>query len=111
VFAKINGKQCYLWRAVNQDGDVVDVCIQPKRDGPAAKRFFKRLLRASNGEPRKSVTDKLRSYGVAHRELILEAIHSTKRYENNRVEKSHEWAIVQEWGMRVSRRPGRLSDS
>ena len=90
VFVKINGKQHYLWRAVDQDGEVVDVYLQVKRDGAAAKRFFKRLLRSHGGDPRKIVTDKLRSYGVAHRELIPETIHSTKQYENNRGEQSHE---------------------
>jgi putative transposase len=65
VFVKINGKPYYLWRAVDQDGEVVDVYLQRKRDGAAAKRFFKRLLRSHGGEPRKIVTDKLRSYGVA----------------------------------------------
>ena len=64
-----------------------------------AKRFFKRLLRSHGGEPRKVVTDKLRSYGVAHRELIPETIHSTKQYENNRVEQSHESTRVRERGM------------
>jgi putative transposase len=77
VFVKINGRQQYLWRAVDQDGEVVDVYLQARRDGAAAKRFFKRLLRSHGGEPRKIVTDKLRSYGVAHRELIPETIHST----------------------------------
>jgi len=70
VFVKIIGEQYYLWRAVDQDGEVVDVNIQGRRDGKAAKRFFKRLLRSNKGEPRKIVTDKLRSYGVAHRDLI-----------------------------------------
>ena len=69
VFVKIQGKQHYLWRAVDQDGEVVDVFLQSRRDGRAAKRFFRRLIRNHNGEPRKIVTDKLRSYGVAHREL------------------------------------------
>ena len=78
VFVKINGKQHYLWRAVDQDGEVVDVYLQEKRDGAAAKRFFKRLLRNHGSEPRKIVTDKLPSYGVAHRELIPETIHSTE---------------------------------
>jgi len=100
VFVRINGKQHYLWRAVDQDGEVVDVYLQAKRDGAAAKRFFKRLLRIHGGEPRKIVTDKLRSYGVAHRELIPETIHSTKRYENNRAEQSHEATRVRERGMR-----------
>lgn len=100
VFVKINGIQHYLWRAVDQDGEVVDVFLQARRDGAAAKRFFKRLLRSNGGEPRKIVTDKLRSYGVAHRELIPEAIHSTELYENNRVEQSHEATRARERGMR-----------
>ena len=79
VFVKINGKQHYLWRAVDQDGEVVDVYLQVKRDGAAAKRFFKRLLRNHGGEPRMIVTDKLRSYGVAHREIIPETIHIMDR--------------------------------
>jgi len=79
---------------------VADVYLQARRDGAAAKRFFKRLLRNHGGEPRKIVTDKLRSYGVAHRELIPETIHSTKQYENNRVEQSHESTRVRERGMR-----------
>jgi putative transposase len=102
VFVRINGKQHYLWRAVDQDGEVVDVFLQAKRDGAAAKRFFKRLLRSHQGEPRKIVTDKLRSYGVAHRELIPEAIHSTEQYENSRAEQSHEATRVRERGMRWS---------
>jgi len=100
VFVKINGKQHYLWRAVDQDGEVVDVYLQARRDGAAAKRFFKRLLRSHQGEPRKIVTDKLRSYGVAHRELIPESIHDTSRYANNRAEQSHEATRVRERGMR-----------
>ena len=100
VFVKINGKQHCLWRAVDQDGEIVDVYLQKKRDGAAAKRFFKRLIRSHGGEPRKIVTDKLRSYGVAHRELIPETIHSTQQYENNRAEQSHEATRVRERGMR-----------
>jgi len=92
--------QHFLWRAVDQDGDIVDVYLQAKRDGAAAKRFFRRLLRSHGGEPRKIVTDKLRSYGVAHRELIPETIHSTEQYENNRAEQSHEATRVRERGMR-----------
>ena len=96
----INGKQHYLWRAVDQDGEVVDVFLQAKRDGVAAKRFFRRLLRSHGGELRKIVTDKLRSYCVAHRELMPDVIHSTKQYENNRAEQSHEATRVRERGMR-----------
>jgi len=77
VFIKIDGKQHYLWRAVDQDGEIVDVYLQKRRDGAAAKRFFKRLLKKHGVEPRKIVTDKLRSYGVAQRELIPDTIHDT----------------------------------
>ena len=78
----------------------MDVYLQTKPDGAAAKRFFARLLRSYGGDPRKIVTDKLRSYGVAHRELIPETIHSTQQYDNNRAEQSHEAARVRERGMR-----------
>jgi putative transposase len=90
VFIKIDGKQHYLWRAVDQDGEVVDVFLQKKRDGKAAKRFFKRMLKKHKGDPRVIVTDKLRSYGVAHRQL----------YANNRAELSHQPTRVRERGMR-----------
>ena len=103
VFVKIDGKQHYLWRAVDQDGEVVDVFLQTKRDGKAAKRFFKRLLKVHGNEPRKIVTDKLRSYGVAHRELFPDAIHDTSQYANNRAELSHQPTRVRERGMRRSK--------
>ena len=100
VFVKIQGKQHYLWRAVDQDGEVADVFLQKRRDAKTAKRFFRRLLRRHQGEPRKIVTDKLRSYGVAHRELIPDTIHDTTQYANNRAELSHEPTRVRERGMR-----------
>ncbi len=74
--------------------------LQAKRDGAAAKRFCRRLLGSHGIEPGKIVTDKLRSYPVAHRELMPEAIHSTGQYENNRAEQSHEATRVRERGMR-----------
>ena len=100
VFVKIQGRQQYLWRAVDQDGEVVDVFLQARRDGKAAKRFFKRLLKNHTGELRKIVTDKLRSYGVAHRELIPDTIHDTTQYANNRAEVSHQPTRVRERAMR-----------
>ena len=107
VFVKIDGKQQYLWRAVDQDGEVVDVFLQSRRDGKAAKRFFRRLLKSHRSEPRKIVTDKLRSYGVAHRELIPETIHDTSQYANNRAELSHQPTRVRERGMRRFKSPQR----
>ena len=100
VFVKIDGKQHYLWRAVDQDGEIVDVFLQKRRDGAAAKRFFKRLLKKHRSEPRKIVTDKLRSYGVAHRELIPDTTLDTSQYTNNRAELSHQPTRVRERGMR-----------
>ena len=90
VFVKIQGQQHYLWRAVDQDGDVVDVYLQTRRDAKAAKRFFKRLITRHKGGTRRIVTDKLRSYGVAHRELMPDTIHDTRQYANNRAELSHQ---------------------
>ena len=100
VFVKSGGKQHYLWRAVDQDGEVVDVFLQAQRDGRAARRFFKRLLKKHRSEPRKIVTDKLGSYGVAHRGLIPDVIHDTAQYANNRAELSHQPTRVRERGMR-----------
>jgi putative transposase len=99
VFVKIGGKQHYLWRAVDQDGEVVDVYLQTRRDANAAKRFFERFLK-SGGIPREIVTDKLRSYGAAHRALLPEARHNTEQYANNRAELSHQPTRVRERGMR-----------
>jgi putative transposase len=99
VFVKIGGEQHYLWRAVDQDGEVVDVYLQARRDAKAAKRFFQRFLKAG-GIPREIVTDKLRSYGVAHRSLIPEARRNTEQYANNRAELSHQPTRVRERGLR-----------
>ncbi len=100
VFVKIRGQQKYLWRAVDQDGEVVAVFLQARRDAAAAKRFFRRLIKKHGNEPGKIVTDKLGSYGVAHRELIPESIHDTSHYANNRAELSHQPTRVRERGMR-----------
>ena len=100
VFVQIRGKKQYLWREVDQDGEVVDVFLQSRRDAATANRFFKRLLKNHGDEPRKIVTDKLRSYGVAHRELIPESIHDTSQYANNRAELSHQPTRLRERGMR-----------
>ena len=100
VFVRIEGRQQYLWRAVDQDGEVVDVFLQSRRDGAAAKRFFKRLMRICKAEPRRISTDKLRSYGVAHRELMPDVVHDTSQYANNRAELSHQPTRVRERRMR-----------
>jgi len=81
--------QHYLWRAVDQDGVVLDILVQARRDANAAKRFFKRLLKGLQYVPRVIVTDKLRSYGVAQRQLLPGVEHRQTRYLNNRAENSH----------------------
>jgi putative transposase len=89
VFLKINGELHYLWRAVDQHGVVLDILVQDRRNATAAKRFFKRLLAGLKYKPKRLVTDGLRSYGVAHREVLPEVKHRTSRYLNNRAENSH----------------------
>jgi putative transposase len=100
---QINGKQHYLWRAIDQDGEVVDIFLQAHRAGAAAECFFKRLLRSHGSEPRKIVTEKLRSYGVSHRDLMPDFLHATSQYANNPAEQSHEPTRVRARGKRQFR--------
>jgi putative transposase len=90
----ISGKHYYLWRAVDQDGDVVDVYLQARQDGAAAKRLFRRLQRSHGDDLTKIVTDKWRSYGVAPKAVIPEAIHDYAQYANNRPECSPQTTCV-----------------
>jgi putative transposase len=89
VFIRINGVLHYLWRAVDQHGVVLDILVQGRRNATAAKRFFKRLLAGLKYKPKRIVTDGLRSYGVARREILPGARHRTGRRLNNRAENSH----------------------
>ena len=89
VFIRMRGKQHYLWRAVDQDGVVLDILVQSRRNAKAAKRFFKELLRGLQYAPRVIVTDRLRSYGAAKREVLPHVEHRQSRYLNNRAENSH----------------------
>lgn len=90
VVCNIGGKRMYLWRAVDNEGEVLDVVVQKRRDHAAALRLLKRLLRNQPVEPTCIVTDGLASYGSALRELGLEDIHRPGRLrENNRAENSH----------------------
>src|SRR4029077_18977734 len=90
VFIRINGQQQYLWRAIDQDGDVIDILVQPRRDQRAAERFFRKLLKGQERQPRRLVTDKLRTYEAARRVIMPSVVHDTERYANNRAEVSHE---------------------
>ena len=105
VFVKINGEGHYLWRAVDQDGNVLDILVQSRRDAKAAKRFLRKLMKKQCRTPRVLVTDKLRSYGVAHREMIRSVEHRQSKYLNNRAENSHQPTRQRERAMKGFRSP------
>ena len=84
VFIKINGKAHYLWRAVDQDGNVLDILVTSRRDAKAATRFFRKLLTGLEYAPRVLVTDKLASYGVARRRLMTGVEHRRSKYLGSR---------------------------
>ena len=105
VFIRINGALHYLWRAVDQQGVVLDILVQEKRDGTAAKSFFRRLLHGLQYKPKRIITDGLRSYGVARRALLPNVKHRTSRYLNNRVENSHRPTRRQERQMQRFKSP------
>lgn len=88
VVIPINGIKYWLWRAVDADGDVLDILVQPRRNAKAATRFLKRLI-AQFGAPRVVVTDKLRSYFKPIRDLAPDADHRAHKGPNNRIERSH----------------------
>ena len=106
VFIKIQGERQYLWRAVDQDGDVIDILVQPRRDQKAAKRFFRKLLKGQGRPPWQLVTDKLRSYSAAHREVMPSVVHDTDQYRNNLAEVSHEPTRQRERQMRKFKSTG-----
>ena len=89
VFITINGKRHYLWRAVDQDDKVLDILVQSRRNKRTAKKFFRKLLKGLQYTPRVVITDKLRSYGAAKREILPGVEHRQSRYLNNRCENSH----------------------
>ncbi|WP_424140460.1 IS6 family transposase [Roseomonas chloroacetimidivorans] len=90
VFVRIRGKQHYLWRAVDQGGNVPDILVQNRRSAKAAKRFFRKLLKGLQYVPRVIVTDKLKSYAAAKRDILPGVVHRQSRYLNNRAEVSHQ---------------------
>jgi transposase-like protein len=107
VFVKIQGVQKYLWRAVDQDGNVVDILVQSRRDTTAARRFFKKLRKKTASVPRVVVTDKLRSYGAALRTLGMPSIdHRSHKGLNNRAENSHQPTRERERAMKGFRSAG-----
>jgi putative transposase len=101
-----NGERHYLWRAVDQDGHVLDILVQRRRDTHAAKRFFRKLLKGLTYVPRVVVTDHLKSYGAALRELLPRVAHRQHRYLNNRAENSHQPTRQRERRMQGFKSPG-----
>jgi putative transposase len=90
VYLTIRGERHYLWRAVDQDGNVLDILVQRRRDKQAAKTFFRKLLKGLRYVPRVMVTDKLKSYEAAKRDMLPSVEHRQHRYLNNRAENSHQ---------------------
>lgn len=106
VFLTINTERHYLWRAVDQDETVLDILVQRRRDKKAAKKFFRKLLKGCQYVPRVIVTDKLKSYGAAKREVLPGVEHRQHRYLNNRAENSHQPTRQREQRMQGFKSPG-----
>jgi putative transposase len=106
VFLTIRGEQHYLWRAVDQAGNILDILVQRRRDKHAAKRFFRKLLKGLMYVPRVIITDQLRSYGAAKREILPSVEHRQHRYLNNRAENSHQPTRQRERRMERFKSPG-----
>jgi len=100
VFIRVNGRTHYLWRAVDQEGEVLDILVQSRRDRKAAKRFFRKLLKGLQYVPRVIFTDKLKSYGAAKAEILPGVEHIQGKRQNNRAENSHQPTRVREKVMR-----------
>lgn len=106
VFLSIRGERYYLWRAVDQEGNVLDILVQRWRDKYAAKKFFRKLLKGLAYIPRVIITDKLKSYGAAKRELLPSVEHRQHRSLNNRAENSHQPTRQRERRMQGFKSPG-----
>jgi putative transposase len=106
VFLSINGQRQYLWRAVDQDGIVLDILVQGRRNKTAAQKFFRKLLKGLTYAPRVIITDKRKSYGAAKQEILPGVEHRQHRYLNNRAENSHQPTRQRERRMRGCKSPG-----
>jgi transposase-like protein len=100
VFVAINGVQHSLWRAVDQDGTVLDILVQPRRDAAAARKFSRRLLKRLVYVPRVVITDKLASYGAAKREALPSVEQRRHKGLHNRAENAHQPTRERERRMR-----------
>jgi putative transposase len=106
VVLTINKVRHYLWRTVDQDGNVLDILVQRRRNKAAAKKFFRKLLKGCQYVPRVLITDQLKSYQAAKRELLPGVEHRQHRYLNNRAENSHQPTRQRERRMQGFKSPG-----
>ena len=108
VFVRIGGKRTYLWRAVDDEGEVLEVLAQSRRNKRAALKLMRKLLKKQGYIPDKIVTDKLGSYSAALRELGLSHLHVTGGRLNNRAEVSHQPTRRRERRMGRFKSPGSM---
>ena len=106
MFIRINGTQQYVWRAVDQDGEILDILVQSRRNKRAAKKFFRWLLKGMGYVPRLIITDKLRSYEAAKAEVMPSVEHRRDKGLNNRAENAHQSSRERERRMRGFKSPG-----
>jgi putative transposase len=106
VFLTINGERHYLWRAVGQDGHILDILVQSRRNKKAAKKFCRKLLKGLTYVQRVMITNKLTSYGAAKREVLPSVEHRQHRDLNNRAENSHQPTRQRERRMQRLKSPG-----
>jgi putative transposase len=111
VFLTINGKTPSLWRAVDQDGNILDMLVQRRRNKHAAQKFFRQLLKGLPDVPRVSMTDKLASYAAAKQEIMASVEHRHHQGLNNRAENSHQPTRQRERTMRRFKSPGHAERS
>jgi len=111
AFLTINGTRYCLWRAVDQDDNVLDILVQSRRNKKTAKKFFKKLLKGLRYVPRVLITDKLKSYADAKREVMPGVEHRQSRYLNNRCENSHRPTRKRERRMQRFKSPGHAQRS
>lgn len=105
MFIKVNGVRQYLWRAVDQDGHVLDILVQSRRDAKAAKRFMAKLMKKQCRVPRCAGHRQVPLYGPAHRELMPSVEHRSHKGLNNQVENSHQPTRQRERAMKHFRSP------
>ena len=106
VFLTIKSERHYLWRVVNQAGNVLDILVQSPRNKQAAKKVSRKLLKGLTYVPRVLITDKLKSYDAAKREMLPEGEHRQHRYLNNHAENSHQLTRQRERRMPGMQSPG-----